>query len=485
MMNMVLSYHCCMVPMTTGSLCRVATLGSHTKKTNLCFSTPILLHKQKMPSINRSSSSLLASPSTANSHPLMMIPPDEKEEDGRSRCRFYDYVNEKVVNTNIKIPKEVDHAICIGSSHGWLAYISRLDCSIFLWSPFTTTPLISLPPIHTLPSITVIPHEKVDEENPDDEILERYEGDTLRYKWKTAYESDDDSFPDFGFKVEWDYPDQSLSFYTRSAKRLILYLIRKIVLSSVPTSDDCIVVALPGLRIHRSIAFCKPGDKSWTFIEPPLKKYYDIVDVTHFKDQLFYTITSCGRTLYAYDLADLSSPKSYLVKTCFKFESLSSLEKYTRRSCGERYYLVESSGELLWVCRLFTNKMNGNGEIIFNYGILDFPDQTTMFDIYRLDFSRNTWKPIKCIGDQVLFLGTNQSLSLSAQNFSSLKANCIYFTDDSCEIHKKYPPFGRKGYGGNDYGHYELRGGYVFGELCRFGNNRVLPPPFWVMRHFH
>jgi hypothetical protein len=476
MMNMVLSYQCCMAPMITkGSLCCVARLGSCTKKTNLCFSTPLLLG-WKMPSINRSSSSLLATSSKTNSHPLMMIPPDE-EEDGRSLCRFYDYVNEKVLNTNIKIPEEVDHAICIGSSHGWLAYISRLDCSVFLWSPFSTTPLISLPPIDTLPSITSVPREEVDEENPDD--------DTLHYKWKSAYESDDDSSPDFGFKVECNYLDESQSFYTRSANRLILYLIRKIVLSSVPTSDDCIVVALPGLSIHRSIAFCKPGDKSWTFVEPPLKKYFDIVDVIHFKDQLFYTITSYRRTLYAYDLADLSSPKSYHIETCFEYEHLSSLEKYTRRSCRKRYYLVESSGELLLVCRLFSNRMNNDGEIIVNSTIIKSQDQTTTFDVYKLDFSRNKWEPIRCIGDQVLFVGTNQSLSLSARNFSILKANCIYFTDDSCTIHKKYPPRRCKGYGGNDYGHYELEGRYVFGELCRFGDGRILPPPFWVMRHFH
>ncbi|XP_062152147.1 uncharacterized protein LOC133860585 [Alnus glutinosa] len=469
----------------------VVTLRSCTKKSNLCFSTPLLLRRRKMPSIIGSSSSLLASPLEAShvsvSHPLMMIPSDEKDEDGRSLCRFYDYLNEKVVNTNIKIPEEVEHAICVGSSHGWLAYISRLDCSVFLWSPFTASPLISLPPIHTLPFITVIPREEVDEENPDD-VLERYKGDTLHYKWKTAYESDDDFLPDFGFKVEWDYPDQSKSFYTRSPKRLILNLIRKIVFSSVPTSDDCIVVALPGLSTHRSIAFCKPGDKSWTFVEPPLKKYYDIVDVIHFKDQLFYTITSSGHTLYAYDLADLSSPKSYLVKTSLEYFRLplSSLEEYTRRYewCQERYYLVESLGDLLWVRRIFTNYMNGDGEIIFNYKLLKFPDQTIMFDVYRLDFSQNTWKYIKCIGDQSLFLGTNQSLSLPARDFPSLKANCIYFTDDSCEIHKKYPPCDREGYGGHDYGHYEL-GGYAFGEFCRFGDGRILPPPFWVMRHFH
>jgi hypothetical protein len=196
-------------------------------------------------------------------------------------------------------------------------------------------------------------------------------------------------------------------FLYQAAKHLILYLLCKIVLSFVPTSDDCILVALPSLRIHRSIAFCKHGNKSWIFVELPLKKYYAIVDVTHFKDQLFYTNASCGRTLYAYDIADLTSPNSYLVKTCLRFERLSSLEKYTRRSCRKRYYWVKSLDELLLVCRFFTNKMNNDGEIIVNYTIIRSPDQTTTFDVYKLDFSWNKWEPIICVGDQVLFVGTN------------------------------------------------------------------------------
>ena len=63
---------------------------------------------------------------------MMKEPADEKDKDGKSLCRFYDYVNEKVVNTNTKIPEELDHARCVGSSHGWLAYVSHLDCSVFL-----------------------------------------------------------------------------------------------------------------------------------------------------------------------------------------------------------------------------------------------------------------------------------------------------------------------------------------------------------------
>ncbi|XP_059451397.1 uncharacterized protein LOC132182224 [Corylus avellana] len=420
-----------------GSLCHVATLGSCTKKTNLCFSTPLLLGR-KMPSINRSSSSLLASPSEVvhifESHPLMMIEPaDEKDKDGRSLCRFYDYVNEKVVNTNTKIPEEVDQAICVGSSHGWLAYISRLDCSVFLWSPFTTSPLISLPPIHTLP------REELDEEK--------------------AYECDDD----FGFKVECEYLGQSRKY----AKRL-RHIIRKIIFSSIPTSDDCIVVALSNLSTCGNIVFCKPGDKSWTFIDLPFKKYFHIADIIHFKDQFFYAVSDCGLILYAYDLVDLSFPKSYHVKNSFKFKPLSSAKGYPREECDQRHYLVESLGDLLWVRR----------HVIDNYKNTSSgrsPDKTIRFEVYRMDFSRNTWKRTKCIGEQVLFLGTNQSLSLSAPDFPGLKANCIYFTDDSCKAHMLYPP-----YGFHDFGHYELEG--VTFRKFKFAHH---PERFWVMRNFH
>ena len=98
---------------------------------------------------------------------------------------------------------------------------------------------------------------------------------------------------------------------------------RKIVLSSAPTSDDCVVVALPHRQHNPSIAFCKPGDKSWTFVEP-VKEFSRIEDVIHFEDHLFYTVSSGGTPIVAYDLADLSSPKSYFLEASFNFQPLSS-----------------------------------------------------------------------------------------------------------------------------------------------------------------
>ena len=140
-------------------------------------------------------------------------------------------------------------------------------------------------------------------------------------------------------------------------------------------------------------------------------------------------------------MSNLSSPKCYPVETCFDFEPLSSLEQRMRSWYGKIYYLVESLGDLLWVYRFFTHKMNANGKFIFSYDV-DFPTQTIKFDVYRLDFCWNTWEFTTSIGDQVIFLGTNQSISLPALDFPSLKANCIYFTDDSVSIHGKYPPYG-------------------------------------------
>lgn len=86
--------------------------------------------------------------------------------------------------------------------------------------------------------------------------------------------------------------------------------------------------------------------------------------------------------------------------------------------------------------------MDADGKFDFSDDTKIFSDQTVKFDIYKLDFSRNTWEFAKCIGDQALFLGINQSLSLSTRDFPDLQANWIHFTDDSFTIHKKYPTYG-------------------------------------------
>ena len=81
----------------------------------------------------------------------------------------------------------------------------------------------------------------------------------------------------------------------------------------------------------------------------------------------------------------------------------------------------------------------------------------------------------KCIGDQVLFLGINQSLSLPARELSGFKANNIYFTDDSRSI-----LYDSSLYGGYDLGRYDLvREGRTWSPSHDY--KEALPPPVWVM----
>ena len=71
----------------------------------------------------------------------------------------------------------------------------------------------------------------------------------------------------------------------------------------------------------------------------------------------------------------------------------------------------------------------------------------------------------KCIGDQVLFLGINQSLSLSTREVPNFKANNIYFTDDSRSIH---------------YDSYDLERETPTKNFS-WDYKKVLPAPIWVM----
>ena len=199
-MNMVYSYKC-PLPMfrmlsypISGYQGLKMEYGSDKKQNMYMCSSPLRIK----------SSSLSASPSDSDqavsqqSHPLLIVEP-EVDEDDNDLIRFVDFPNNTYVRTNDKLPKEVNDAICIGSSHGWLAYISRRDCSIFLWNPFITSPdpssLISLPTIDTLPHVTVVP---LGESGHCDGA---YCSSTTSNISRSGYE--DEFSPDFSFKVEY------------------------------------------------------------------------------------------------------------------------------------------------------------------------------------------------------------------------------------------------------------------------------------------
>ncbi|XP_077243068.1 putative F-box protein At3g25750 isoform X8 [Tasmannia lanceolata] len=117
---------------------------------------------------------------------------------------------------------------------------------------------------------------------------------------------------------------------------------------------------------------------------------------------------------------------------------------YHKESDGKRSgrrYLVESSGELLNVCRYYEMHpmyvrylILGSSKCLdgdFDPRNLGWTMRTSYFEVSKLDQNTGKWIELESLGDQVLFLGLNSSLSLSALDFPQLKRNCIYFTDDS------------------------------------------------------
>lgn len=83
---------------------------------------------------------------------------------------------------------------------------------------------------------------------------------------------------------------------------------------------------------------------------------------------------------------------------------------------SENCFLVESAGEMLIVIQL----------------------QQRM-EVFKMDTERNVLEPVRSIGNRAIFLGDCRCLSVNADKFSSIDANCIYYKkesqDSSCDIY--------------------------------------------------
>jgi hypothetical protein len=169
---------------------------------------------------------------------------------------------------------------------------------------------------------------------------------------------------------------------------------------------SCIVVL-----IHnpiRQLSFARVGDDKWTWL-PPHEGYDDCT----YKDGLLYAVTRTGE-LHAFD---------------FNSGPLATVEMIIRMrnlyDCGYMYIVQAPWGDLLLMWRIveYHNLEPEPGATVFW--------NTTGYKIYEFDPSGSKLKEINRLCGHVLFLGHNQSLYLSADEYPSLKANRAYFTDDN------------------------------------------------------
>ncbi|XP_062157994.1 F-box protein SKIP23-like [Alnus glutinosa] len=230
------------------------------------------------------------------------------------------------------------------------------------------------------------------------------------------------------------------------------YTVKKVTLSSDPAStpEDCLAMALFGE--FTDLAFVKLGDESWTYVEEDRMSVY--ADVLYFKGGQFLVIDH------------RSGLVSIDVNTNQKKILAPADLDYT-----DRTYLVETSGgNLLLVRRLIDS---------FPFG-LSCQGMTSCFEVYKLVLDDESGKvvervKVKNIGDDVLFLGDNQSISVSAFHFPGCHPNSIYYTDDYIDTKPYYPN------GPIDMGIFNLEDGTIRPHYKPDPAHKHKSPPIWIL----
>ncbi|KAA8521045.1 hypothetical protein F0562_011802 [Nyssa sinensis] len=172
-------------------------------------------------------------------------------------------------------------------------------------------------------------------------------------------------------------------------------------------NNDCVIAAIYN---YSFLVFCRPGDQAWTYFEnSQLSVAYR--DIIFYNDHL-YVVTD-GYDLILIELGRHPKGTKLNMPCPEGYDPLFPKDVFI--------YLVESCGELLMVVRHWN----------FSLEQSSLSPITTMFEVFKLDPSGPRWIKVDSLGDQMLFVGTSNGISLSARHFSGFMGNCIYFTHES------------------------------------------------------
>ncbi|KAJ8772608.1 hypothetical protein K2173_027785 [Erythroxylum novogranatense] len=271
----------------------------------------------------------------------------------------------------LNLPEASHNKRLCGSSHGWLTILDDSP-TIVLVNPITREK-VYLPPVSTFPNVIAFSYSNVGREYV-----------TVR-----------------GL-IDRERPE------TVSLRHMRDWFIKKLVLSSSPKRNRFATMAI----LHSSeLAYCKQGDQSWTILETVLGYSEDVV----YFNGLFYAVNKFGQTVVC-DVSGDSPTVSFLVMT--------------PQLGGDLQYLVGSGQELLLVTRYIDVEMDLDdvAEIPEHLGY-----KTRRFEVFRLNWRESEWERVRNLGDSMLFIGQNCSLSLQASDFSGCLGDRIYYTDDYSE----------------------------------------------------
>lgn len=235
----------------------------------------------------------------------------------------------------------------------------------------------------------------------------------------------------------------------RSLRQMRDSFIRKVVLSSSPLNNAYAAVAI--LNQSGELAYCKNGDQSWRMIERARTFCEDVVCISG----LFYAVNQAGQIA----VCDVSG--DYPIVSFIETPS---------QSGADMQYLVGSGDDLLLVTR-HLDVCSGYG-----YGLLPVL-RTKSFAVFRLERSGPIWEEMSSLGDRMLFVGENSSMSLPASGLPGCMGDCVYYTDDYSESNHDGQC------GEHDLGIFKLWDGNIYPLPCYPENSHSQlqwPPPVWV-----
>ncbi|TVU01598.1 hypothetical protein EJB05_52970, partial [Eragrostis curvula] len=313
-------------------------------------------------------------------------------------------ITEKVYHITLPDPPFRDRFV-MGSSYGWL--ITADDRShLFLVNPVTGHQ-IAMPPPETMKNVKL--------RSNTEGALDRYDHLYLNL----------DMLPGFGI-----HKVQHLSL---EEGRFYFYM--RVILSSDPSSGNCIVVTLH--LLEGVIFFTRVGDSQWTCLDVDYRccRYHDVFYSSY--HNLFYAIRDNGDV----DSIDLSGPSpvfNIVIQTGIT---------------------VVDNRDLLQVWR-------------YHKYVGDDPRTNTMV-VYKIDLVEKKLVEVKDLQGYALFMGFTGAFFLYVKDFPMLAPDNIYYTDDYVE----WIFFNRFGF--REIGAFNLKDG-SFTDLLPLDSRLNWPPPIWI-----
>lgn len=277
------------------------------------------------------------------------------------------------------------------------------------------------------------------------------------------------SFPTFPTKIVFEN-SRNLNKNLIAREKLHIrdtFVVKAIVSADPSLTTNFMVVVIYGLT--ENLAFCRSGDAAWTPIideTSPPPRYKDVM----FREGNLYVVDQMGRI----SICNVENTPTMI--------HVADPPPIPPRMGYKQWYLSSLNEELLLLGR-------------YRKVIPDYEYRTDRFEVYKLDVNGGSWLKVESLGDKILFLGWNSSLSISAQNYTNCKGNCIYFADDYMRIGRDYV------WEGHDFGIFDLGDGgvqsltlplypikqpcfanifYYERSLYRDRSLFILLPPVWV-----